>query len=187
MSDILLLEDGVDDYLLEDGSGVLLLEQATVSYSDLIATQDSTSDTDHEYVYGSTPEGSGFVSNGTPRTPPRYSSVDASASTSAKTTQQVGLAQLSLVQGVNRVQLTVTGYDGWAKGQSLFVTNAQMGWHMVQFWIAGVSMKTLSGTGYREYTLQLNASLPRLSRIIAANNNSGPTLGAAIQGQIGGY
>ena len=95
---------------------------------------------------------------------------------------------MSLVQGVNRIQLTVTGYDGWAKGQQVSVTNVQMGWSAVLFWIVGVSMKTLSPTGYREYTLQLNASLPRMSRILAAaNNNSGPTLGAAIQGQIGGY
>ena len=160
----------------------------SVYYSNLTATQDSTSDTDYEYVYGVSVVGSGAVMSGIPRWPARVSSIDASASTSAATVQQAGAAQLSLVQGVNRVQLTVTGYDGWAKGQQVFVTNAQMGWSLAQFWIAGVSMRTLSPTGYREYTLQLNASLPRMSRILAAaNNNSGPTLGAAIQGQIGGY
>lgn len=188
MPDILLLQSDTFGYELEDGSGVLQLEQDFVPYSDFIATQDSTSDADYVYVYGSTVASSGLVSNGTPRTPARYSSMNASASTDATTMQQIGRGQLSLVQGVNRVQLTVTGYDGWAKGQALFISNTQMGWRFSQFWIAGVSMRTLSPTGYREYTLQLNASLPRMSRIVAAaNNNNGPTLGAAIQGQIGGY
>jgi hypothetical protein len=160
----------------------------TVPYSNLTVTQDSTSDTDQEYVYGASQAGSGFVSSGIPRWPARVSSMDASTSSNATTVTQSGLSQLSLVQGVNRVQVTVTGYDGWAKGQQIQLTNAQMGWSAVSLWIAGVSMRTLSGTGYREYTLQLNASLPRMSRILAASQNvAGPTLGAAVQGQIGGY
>src|ERR1035437_1619791 len=182
------------------------LGPATVSYSNLTATQDATADTDNMFVYGtSSPpprilgdtggtigppafSGSGIVSAGIPRWPVRYSTIDATTANSPTTMGQAGQAQLLLVQNINRVQVTVTGYDGWTKGQTVYVTNVQMGWSAVRFWIVGVSMRTLSPTGYREYTLQLNASLPRMSRILAAaNNNGGPILGAAIQGQIGGY
>jgi hypothetical protein len=160
---------------------------STVSYGPATFTIDGTADTDQMFVYGVTFTGSGTVSNGVPRSPVRVSSTDASASTTAATAQTAGLAALSQCQNVTRAQVTVTGWDGWAKGQSVTVTNHLLGWNAVPFWIAGVSMRTLSPTGYREYTLQLNASLPRLSRLVASSQRSGPVLGAAIQGELGGF
>jgi hypothetical protein len=158
----------------------------TVSYGPLTASFDATADTDQMYVYGNSAAGSGTASLGIPRAPARVSFVDASASTTPATAQTAGLAALAQRQGVTRVQVTVTGWDGWAKGQSVHVTNQILGWSGVTFWIAGVSMRTLSPRGYREYTLQLNASLPRMSRILAASRASGPVLGQTIQGQLGG-
>jgi hypothetical protein len=159
----------------------------TVSYGPMTVTFDATSDTDQMYVYGTTAAGSGTASLGIPRFPARVSSVDASASTTPATAQNAGLAALAQRQGITRVQVTVTGWDGWAKGQYLHITNQILSWVGVTFWIAGVSMRTLSPTGYREYTLQLNASLPRMNRITAAARPTGPVLGGAIQGQLGGY
>jgi hypothetical protein len=158
----------------------------TVSYGPMTVTFDGTADTDKIYVYGVTALGSGLVSAGVPRSPVRYSFVDASESTSAVTARTAGLSALAQRQGVTRAQVTVTGWDGWAKGQSVQVTNQILGWSAVNFWIAGVSMSTLSPTGYRQYTLQLNASLPRMSRISATVRPNYPTLGQTIMGQLGG-
>ena len=177
--------DTAAPYALTDGA---YDRTTTCPYGNLTATQDSTADTDGVYVYGVSAAGSYLWQSGVPRWPKRYSSRDSSTSTTAATAIGAAAAELSMAQNINRVQLVVTGYDGWAKGQSVSLTNSQMGWAATAFWIAGVSMRTLSPAGYREYTLQLNASLPRMSRIMAAaQNNQGPTLGAAIQGQIGGY
>jgi hypothetical protein len=159
-----------------------------IPYGEMTVTYDGTSDADSVYVYGVNQTGSGLVSNGIPRSPKRVGSIDSSASDTPATAIAAGQAQLGLVQGVTRLQVTVTGYDGWAKGQSIAVTNNTIGILSVYFWVAGVSMRTLSSTGYREYTLQMNASLPRFSRITSSAIRPGvPILGQAIQGQLGGY
>jgi hypothetical protein len=160
----------------------------TVNYSGLLTTLDSTQDADRVFVFGSTVEGSGETYLNVPRWPTRSITIDASASTGPVELVAAGNQELGLRQGITRVQVVVTGYDGWLKGQHLTLTNAVLGLSAVTFWITGVSMRVLSGTGYREYTLQLNASLPRFSRISASTQpGQGPSVGGTIQGQIGGY
>lgn len=171
-------------YILTDGPYDRI---STIPYS-ITVTYDATSDTDWVYVYGATgPPASGYSSNGLPRSPRRTVSVDASTAVDQPTRRAAGQAELGRRQNIVRAQAIVTGYDGWAKGQLIYVTNAILGLSLAKFFIAGVSMKALSGTGYREYTLQLNASRPRLSRIVASRVSFGPTSGSAVQGQIGGY
>jgi hypothetical protein len=152
----------------------------------MTVTYDETSDADAVRITGITAAGSGLVSNGAPRWPPRYVSLDASTSTTAATKTAAGLAELGRRQNISCATAVVTGYDGWVKGQTVYVTNQPLGWNAVQCWIAGVSMKVLSGTGYREYTLQLNANRPRLSRLISSIKKTPTVVGAHIAGQIGG-
>jgi hypothetical protein len=169
-------------YNLTDGTPV---PGSSISYS-IVATYDGTSDTDGLYVYGLSTKGSGLVSNGVPRWPMHISSTDASTSTSQNTKTQAGLAALGQRQNIIRAQVTVTGYDGWAKGQQVYVTNAVLGLSSVQFWIMGVSMKVLSSTGYREYTLQLNAGGQRFTRMVAPLRGGRGYVGGVLMGQIGG-
>lgn len=158
----------------------------TVPYS-ITTTYDSTADTDEIYVYGLNDAGSGYVSTGsTPRNPLRVSTTDASTSTAASTRYQAGFAALGQRQGVIRAQAIVTGYDGWTKGQQVYVTNAVLGLDHKLFWIVGVSMRVLSGTGYREYTLQLNVRNLSFSRLAGQLRGPYGYMADALMGQIGG-
>jgi hypothetical protein len=160
-----------------------------INYGPMTVTYDGTSDADTVYIYGNNAAGSGYVSTGIPRWPQRITSVDSSTSTTAATAQVAGLAELSRRQNITRVSLTVQGYDGWAKGQTVYISNVLLGWSSVQCWIMGVSMRVLSGTGYRQYTLQLNAMKPRLSRLVLRRAIGGlplPVGAQSLQGQIGG-
>jgi hypothetical protein len=116
----------------------------------------------------------------------RISTTDASASTAASTRYQAGFAELRQRQKIIRAQAIVTGYDGWAKGQQVYVTNAVLGLSNVLFWITGVSMRVLSGTGYREYTLQLNANNLRFTKLASQLRGKGGYIAGALMGQIGG-
>jgi hypothetical protein len=149
---------------------------------------DGTSDADGVYVTGSNATGSGLVMSGVPRWPNRFVTLDVTTSTTPQMAQSAGLAELGRRQNLSRLSVVVTGYDGWAKGQSVAVTNQALRLNGNQYWIQGVSMKVLSGTGYREYTLQLNSMKPRFSRLVAAFRRgfSSPVLGSSVMGQIGG-
>jgi len=147
---------------------------SSVSYSGLVVTQDSTQDVDAVMVYAADVASSNvwFGRTRIPRPPWHFTSVNASESTTLAQSEAIALTETNIRQNVVRITAVVTGYDGWAKGQYVYLTSVVNALDAIQFWIVGVSMVVLSGTGIREYTLTLNSSLPRVSRIAASGLSS---------------
>lgn len=121
---------------------------------------DGSQDTDAIEVLGATAAGSGIVgSQNPPRYPHRIRAVDAQDSTAEETLAGTGLVELYNAQNLTRVSITVSAdsvhgnFGGWAKGQSLAVTNAVLGWVAEPLIIMGVDMRFLNGKGDREYRL----------------------------------
>ena len=150
---------------------------------------DGLADVDAVQVYGATAAGSGlFYGSNAPRNPPRIVAVDAPYCQDAATAAQVAAGELAQRTVLTRAEVTVEGFDGWQKGQTVQITNSVLGWSAKSMVIKGVTMKVLSGTGIRQYQLACGAPLGRMSRDLAAAvaNAEGATQGSAIVGDIGG-
>jgi hypothetical protein len=89
----------------------------------------------------------------TPRYPLRWSTLDAPQAVDTPTAIAAATVEFQRRQNMVSVNLVVTGYDGWAKGQLIRITNAVQGWTTKQFTISSVNMATLSGTGIRRWTI----------------------------------
>lgn len=125
-----------------------------------------TADVDAVYVQGSTPAGSGafwisqlvglgFSGVGllAPRSPARMVMVQAAQATDAFSAAQAAYVELVRRQGPATITMVVTGFDGWFKGQAIFLTSTVYGWTAKQFVVTSVNMVVLSGTAIRQYTI----------------------------------
>ena len=85
------------------------------------------------------------------------------------------------------VTVIVTGYDGWAKGQAISITNAAYRWVAQPFVISSVNMVVLSGTGMRQYTLTCGTDpISFRRRVVAGYGQNKPIAAPRISGTIGG-
>lgn len=153
-----------------------------------------TQDVDALYVVGSTAAGSGPVYawqcgiTTPPRSPLRWAVLDAPQAKDATTRNSAATVEFARRVGTLTVTLTVTGYDGWAKGQLVKVTNGPLGWVAKQFTINAVDMDVIAGTGTRRYTITAGQD-PVLftSRVRQQHNRKAnmPTAGSKVTGGTG--
>lgn len=152
-------------------------------------------DVDALYVYGSTPAATGPVYawqcgiTQAPRQPLRWAVLDAPEAVDAATQLNAATVEFQRRQNALRVRITVTGYDGWAKGQLVRVTNRILGWTAKAFTINAVDMEVISGKGDRRYVLTVGSDPVLFTariryahaqwKFLAAGN-------AALRGNIGG-
>lgn len=155
---------------------------------------DGTQDVDAIYVYGGTSAGSGpvyiwQVSSTPARSPLRWTTIDAPQATTAAAKVAAATVEFQRRQATTAVTIVVTGYDGWAKGQQVFITNGALGYVARPFTITAVDMDVISGTGVRRYTITAGAN-PRRFTIKAKagieKSNNTPVPGGRIQGVVGG-
>lgn len=129
------------------------------------------------YIVGATAAGSGWFTDVTSiaaygRRERFYNAPD--SDTSAKA-MQVGLAVLEdqknpVPRGVFTTQ---SPKDGWRIGQSIVVNSDAHDLVNATYRIAKVSAHYLSGTGTREYTIEIGAPLPSLSALLGATHGGG--------------
>lgn len=141
-------------YNISDTPDYTTTVPARVSVQDQGAT-----DVDAIWVYGGTALGSGAVytwqvGTGTvARSPLRWAVLDAPQSVDAATKLQAATVEFQRRQNALTVTLVVTGYDGWAKGQLITITNGPLGYSAKQLTITAVDMDVIAGTGLRRYTI----------------------------------
>jgi len=151
-------------------------------------------DVDAIMVYGGTPAGSGPVYGYrtfgfTPRSPLRWGTLDAPHATTAAARDAAAKVEFYRRQNQTTVTLVVTGFDGWAKGQLLTITNGPLGWAGKQLTITALDMDVLSGTGIRRYRITAGSDpVLQTSRLASGvgRHAYGPVLGSRITGSIGG-
>ncbi len=151
------------------------------------AETDGTPDVDFIYVNGATPIGSGlFPSGGVPRNPPRIAQIDAPDCYDAVTAAAHAAVEAAARTPTLRATITVEGYDGWQRGQTLTVNSTVLGWVSKQLVIKGVMMRVKSGTGIREYTITCGAEIRTLTGQISrlANLAQGPKQGQKLKGSL---
>lgn len=116
-------------------------------------------DVDALWVNGATPWATGPVYawqcgiSTIPRSPLRWATLDAPQATDETGAIQAATVEFQTRQNLVSVSLTITGYNGWAKGQLITVTNSALGWVNRQFTISAVDMTMMSGSGIRQYKI----------------------------------
>jgi hypothetical protein len=159
---------------------------------------DGSGDVDGIAVQGGSGAGSlTALTTAAPRFPFRVAPLDSPGSMDAATAAFVGATELANRQQLVRLKVTVNGdqqhggFDGWAKGQVLSVTNAALGWVNRIFIIQGVDMSFRNGVGLRQYVLTCG-SRPLMKRRLGHRlghmrgqiiNNRQP--GNSIGGRVG--
>ena len=114
---------------------------------------------DQVYVIGGNAAGSGIVAGSAAPLPQRrVAYIDAPSSLDSNTAFNIGQGELAKRQTITRCRATVSEFDGWALGQTITVTEVPLGWAARQFQITALSMRVLTGTGKREYVLELGPS-----------------------------
>jgi len=124
-------------------------------------TDEGSADVDAVYVYGATAAGSGAVyyNLGYTRSPMRWATVDAPASTDAASKGYAAVQEIQRRQQARTVSLVISGdsshggFDGWAKGQLITITNGPLRLSAATFTINSVDMEMISGMGLRRYTI----------------------------------
>jgi|GEM_PF-3114198 hypothetical protein len=139
-----------------------IAEQADLVHSvpALVSVDDQgAADIDALWVIGGTEAATGAVTASVcgittlPRSPMRWDTLEAPSAVDRNGAIAAATAEFYMRQNMLTVTAVVTGFDGWAKGQSLTITSTPFGWTAKSFIITGVDMKVLSGTGIRQYTL----------------------------------
>jgi len=152
-------------------------------------------DVDALYVYGGTGAGSGPIYfwqcniAGTPRSPLRWAVLDAPQSVDSATKTQAATVEFLRRRVAIAATLTVTGYDGWAKGQLVTVTNAPLGWSAKQLTVSAVDMDVISGKGARRYTITAGSDPVLFTgrlRNMYAKWAKVAVSGSALRGKLGG-
>lgn len=161
----------------------------------VVITDQGASDVDALWVYGATGLGSGAVYawqcgiTTPPRSPLRWAVLDAPQATTRAGAVQAATVEFQRRQNAITTQLVVTGYDGWAKGQLVTVTNAALGWSARQLTISAVDMSVIAGNGKRRYTITAGSDpvlfTARL-KYMQAQWKSVAASGTALRGKLGG-
>jgi len=193
-TDTLVLAASFSDGTNPQGTG-LIQRMNTAGVSAVIdITDQGADDVDALYVYGATPAASGPVYawqcgiTTPPRSPLRWATLDAPETQTAAS--MLAAAQVEFIRRASSmtITLTVTGWDGWAKGQLLTVTNSVLGWVQRVFTISAVNMRVLTGKGIREYTITAGSDPVLLSQRLRRLHNKSlgmPLRTGALVGAIG--
>jgi hypothetical protein len=158
-------------------------------------------DVDALYIYGGTTAGSGAIytwqatAGSRPRSPLRWAMLDAPQAVDEATKLQAATVEFQRRQNALAVTLVVSGdsvhggFDGWAKGQLISITNGPLGWSGKQLTISAVDMDVISGNGVRRYTITAGSDpvlfTARLAAA-AARYRHKAIPGVRITGPIGG-
>jgi hypothetical protein len=161
----------------------------------LTVKDQGAADVDALMVYGGTGVATGPVYawqcgvTTPPRSPLRWAVLDAPHAQSAAAAIDVATVDFQRRQNVLTVTLIVTGYDGWAKGQLVQITNGPLGWSAKSLTITAVDMDVISGTGVRRYTITAGSDpvlfTARL-RAMEAQSQSMALPAGQLVGQVGG-
>jgi len=148
---------------------------------------DGQADADGIYVYGGSPDASRQFGGGTSHDPYLVASLDNPDLTTSAAAQNAATIERAARNSAVRVTLVVTGYDGWAKGQTVQVTSVVLALVSVQYVISAVDTEVMSGTGIRRYTITCGYNPVRYVQYMrAALTKNRATVGAAVAGAVGG-